>query len=366
MKKNKKGVAIENIFLAIAPFIGFIVFIIFYFGQQKIMPNYIGEYQFKIADSVNQVEKAIMYLDHASKYSFEASIAKFSRNGAFYSKPDCGLYYGSNLWISGEEKGSKVDVTICAPSIIDAEENLKETFDEKLSIYLESNPDAYFPMNYDYTINEQNSETEINVISKEPLVVPIGMTILEFAKSQKSRTNRQGTTQYTTSRTNNQNQQVNPILQPLKVPKQKGVDIETIRAINPNVLANYEALCKEMKATSLFGQAPYVCSGAKYQCCITDGYRSSKYNSDIGGAKDSAHLYGLALDIYVGNYQEQLKWAKVASKYFTRVGIYPGDSHIHVDMLPVQGASNFYWIGKGGTTIASSTNLGALDKTSTA
>ena len=32
---------------------------------------------------------------------------------------------------------------------------------------------------------------------------------------------------------------------------------------------------------------------------IRSGYRSPKYNSQVGGAKNSQHLYGKAVDVYV-------------------------------------------------------------------
>ena len=63
------------------------------------------------------------------------------------------------------------------------------------------------------------------------------------------------------------------------------------------------------------------------------GIRCKKYNRKIGGYRYSPHLEGRAVDIHAKNMGliELAKEAKNIS--FTRIGIYPSNYFIHVDIL---------------------------------
>ena len=75
---------------------------------------------------------------------------------------------------------------------------------------------------------------------------------------------------------------------------------------------------------------------------VTSAYRCRIYNTQIGGYPDSAHIHGLAADIHCKNtgiytlaqYADLLK--------FERIGLYPFNHFIHVDMYK-KGTSK-YWV----------------------
>lgn len=64
---------------------------------------------------------------------------------------------------------------------------------------------------------------------------------------------------------------------------------------------------------------------------ITSGYRCVEHNTEVGGVKDSAHLKGLAADIFVGNSRARYIMLKSLLPIgFSRIGI--GRNFIHVDI----------------------------------
>ncbi|MFH0973258.1 MAG: D-Ala-D-Ala carboxypeptidase family metallohydrolase [Candidatus Micrarchaeota archaeon] len=110
----------------------------------------------------------------------------------------------------------------------------------------------------------------------------------------------------------------------LGVPMQGQPDTATIEKYHPGVMENYAALCRKM------GFEPKTAG-----CKIGSGYRDREYNVEQGGVADSAHLYGLALDIGVYGWRNQLEWAQAAQGIFSRAGIYCDSTKgIHVDMMP--------------------------------
>lgn len=65
---------------------------------------------------------------------------------------------------------------------------------------------------------------------------------------------------------------------------------------------------------------------------VTSGYRDKEYNKKVGGAVNSQHLYGLAIDIPLPTSPLQTKrliWALMLGG-FTSIGVYQG--HIHADL----------------------------------
>jgi len=63
------------------------------------------------------------------------------------------------------------------------------------------------------------------------------------------------------------------------------------------------------------------------------GIRCKKYNRKIGGYRYSPHLEGRAVDIHAKN-MDIVSLAKQAKDIgFTRIGLYPSNNFIHVDVL---------------------------------
>lgn len=61
---------------------------------------------------------------------------------------------------------------------------------------------------------------------------------------------------------------------------------------------------------------------------ITSGYRTPEHNAEVGGVPDSAHVKGLAADIYGSNMLDLLAAVKMVG--FKRVGV--ASNFIHVDI----------------------------------
>lgn len=64
---------------------------------------------------------------------------------------------------------------------------------------------------------------------------------------------------------------------------------------------------------------------------VTSGFRTKEYNKEVGGAKDSSHTHGNAVDIAITNSLDRffiVKYALVIG--IERIGIYK--THIHLDI----------------------------------
>jgi zinc D-Ala-D-Ala carboxypeptidase len=62
---------------------------------------------------------------------------------------------------------------------------------------------------------------------------------------------------------------------------------------------------------------------------ITSGYRSKEHNKNVGGAEESLHTEGLAVDIFVNT--DLVYFAELANKIgFSGIGIYK--KHLHLDL----------------------------------
>jgi len=62
---------------------------------------------------------------------------------------------------------------------------------------------------------------------------------------------------------------------------------------------------------------------------ITSGFRCAEHNRRVGGVADSAHVKGMAADIFILDSQHRFSLLKVAFKYFKRIGL--TSTFIHVD-----------------------------------
>ena len=70
---------------------------------------------------------------------------------------------------------------------------------------------------------------------------------------------------------------------------------------------------------------------------ISSGYRDLSYNQVIGGAKNSPHLYGKAVDVVISG-KKAYRLIKLAIQYgFTGIGVSQRGQHekrfIHIDMM---------------------------------
>ena len=93
---------------------------------------------------------------------------------------------------------------------------------------------------------------------------------------------------------------------------------------------------------------------------ITSGIRCRKYNRKIGGYINSPHLTGKAVDIHVRNMSLKDLAIKAKDVGFTRVGLYPDNHFIHIDIIrPWKSAS---WIRRKGKYVYCKTLEEALMK----
>lgn len=77
---------------------------------------------------------------------------------------------------------------------------------------------------------------------------------------------------------------------------------------------------------------------AKIPFVLTSGFRTKEQNDAVGGAENSAHLRGVAVDIRCHTDQNRYKVISALLKVgLNRIGIY--DDHIHVDADATLGQS---------------------------
>jgi len=82
---------------------------------------------------------------------------------------------------------------------------------------------------------------------------------------------------------------------------------------------------------------------------ITSGYRCKKHNREVGGVPDSAHLKGLAADIYVPNSNFRFFLVHFAIIVgFQRIGIAKNYIHLDIDKEKPQHVLWLYQKEKGG------------------
>lgn len=77
---------------------------------------------------------------------------------------------------------------------------------------------------------------------------------------------------------------------------------------------------------------------------ISSGYRTLAHNKSIGGAQNSSHVKGHAVDISCSVSSDRFRlFLCLIQAGFTRIGVY--DGHIHADDDPTK-APQVLWVGK--------------------
>ncbi len=72
---------------------------------------------------------------------------------------------------------------------------------------------------------------------------------------------------------------------------------------------------------------------AKVPFIITSGKRTKEQNEAVGGAPNSAHLRGLAVDLRCTGSNTRFKMiSALILAGFRRIVVYSGDGHVHVDV----------------------------------
>lgn len=81
---------------------------------------------------------------------------------------------------------------------------------------------------------------------------------------------------------------------------------------SPAILQNLGILAQGLEhVRALLGNKPVI---------VTSGYRSPKVNAGVGGAKNSAHMSGLAADIKVPDYGTPLQVCRLLESYANILG----------------------------------------------
>jgi len=101
-------------------------------------------------------------------------------------------------------------------------------------------------------------------------------------------------------------------------------DLITVYKTPYPVLANYKKLMNEMGMEPYAG-GTHITQGSMQPGYITSGYRTEK--------PYSPHGFAVALDIAIGDIHAQVRAGVKACLYFDRVGLYPFNGIIHVDLF---------------------------------
>jgi hypothetical protein len=115
-------------------------------------------------------------------------------------------------------------------------------------------------------------------------------------------------------------------------------DLVTIAKTPYPVLSKYKKLCAYMDVEPFAGGTWKKQGKQNVLGYITSGYR----NKVIEGNISSPHLFAFALDIAVGDIKAQVEWAKRAIQLYTRIGLYPANGFIHVDLAPIIWMKKYY------------------------
>lgn len=148
-------------------------------------------------------------------------------------------------------------------------------------------------------------------------------------------------------------------LQPSERIGQRDPDIQTIWGIPEYpVITQYKKLCADT-GLSPFGGGTMEEQGTE-PGRITSGYRDEVIDDN----ELSPHFFGFAIDVFVGGPAEQIKVALAAGHYFSRVGLYPDDLFVHLDLAPKVWVQRYgkawAWVKHNGVYLAQNSHEAAI------
>jgi len=110
----------------------------------------------------------------------------------------------------------------------------------------------------------------------------------------------------------------------------QAADLVTIWKTPYPVLTRYKILC-DRTGLAPFAGGDFRNQGPEHMPgYITSGFRDKV----MAGNKNSPHMYAFAIDIAIGNINAQLAKGTYALDLFPRIGIYPLNGFIHLDLAP--------------------------------
>jgi hypothetical protein len=270
-------------------FAGLIAFVYFRLTSQQIQLDFVGQNALLLMSAAQRGLNAMGYLYGSAEYSLDQSFYELAKNGG-YVESSCGRFYRANVWAEIKKEKGKIVINECYPSVKSLADSFNAYFNKEISGYATKYPLGFIPSDYNYELSEESGVTKIIVKSDEYIEADIGSLIDADLGDEQGDFSADGKHQ------------------------------ADINSVKPEVMKSYNELCR------LMGEVPSgVCTTPFKKCCITSGYRN-----DAG-----MHGKGLAIDIYIGDLQEQLKWAESAEKVgFTGIGVYPcdKDNHLHLDL----------------------------------
>lgn len=117
-------------------------------------------------------------------------------------------------------------------------------------------------------------------------------------------------------------------------------DLITIWDTPYPVLTDYKIWCNRMEIKPFAG-GNYINQGPESE----EGYITSGYRV---GSNNSAHLFGLAIDVFIPELNRQIEGASYIHSLFTRVGIYPHHKIVHLDLASKKWMMKFggrrFWV----------------------
>lgn len=156
-------------------------------------------------------------------------------------------------------------------------------------------------------------------------------------------------------------QLVPPNLAALGVKRQgdpEAADLMTIWNTPYPVLTRYKLWCDLVNLQPFAGGEVTAQGSPSIAGYITSGYRDQL----VEGRKHSPHLFALAIDVAVGDVHRQLAVAPAALNFFSRIGLYPDNGFIHLDLMPaswlVKYGGRQFWCRIGGVYNSFNTWLG--------
>lgn len=144
-----------------------------------------------------------------------------------------------------------------------------------------------------------------------------------------------------------------PNLGELGLPRQGDrteADLITIWLTPYPVIGSYKRLAG-LAGFPPFGGGSMQKQGKPQSGFVTSGYR----DLILHGNKHSPHRYAIALDIIAGDVTQQIQMGRWALQSgFSRVGLYPDQGFIHVDVAPPNWVAHFrkarFWVTARGET----------------